>query len=110
MIRNVYEENDDIIGCVKCVVENEVVDIGPLAVDPKHQHKGIGSRLLQFSETLAPVQKLFVAECRTDLIPFYKKRGFEEAKRSPIKEVMKEKGILGVVRFDLDVIYFERRS
>lgn len=40
------------------------------------QGKGIGSRILDFAESLAQVAQMIVAECRSDLIPFYLRRGY----------------------------------
>ena len=102
----VYEENAKVLACLKVVCENNVVDIGPLAVEPKHQGHGVGTKLLEFAETFAPVQTLCVAECRTDLIPFYERRGFKEIARSPITQCYCVNGRID--RVDLQVIHFEK--
>lgn len=67
-------ESPQIIGVVKAQVDdNGVVEIGPIAVDETHQGQGVGTALLKFAESLAPVSRIGCVSCRTDLIPFYAK-------------------------------------
>ena len=74
----VYIENDKILGCVKAVINDDVVHIGPLAVCKEHQKKGIGSKIMDFTEALAKRAIVERASCRTDLISFYENRGYKE--------------------------------
>ena len=48
------------------------VDLGPLAVDPDYQGKGYGTKLMDFAESLAPIQQVGVVSCRSDVMPIYK--------------------------------------
>jgi len=58
------------------------VHIGMLAVNPSLQGRGIGKRLLHAAETQArnrwPLQRylMFVIPCRSELIDFYRRRGY----------------------------------
>ena len=47
------------------------------------QGKGIGSKIMEFCESLAKTVQIDVVSCRSDLFPFYTKRGFKEVKRVP---------------------------
>ena len=38
--------------------------------------RGIGSRMLRYVESLYPVTMVGVVSCRTDILPFYTKRGY----------------------------------
>ena len=52
------------------------------------QGKGYGSRILNFAESLAGVAQIQieVVSCRSDLFPYYVKRGFKEVRRFPAEE------------------------
>ena len=52
------------------------------------QGKGYGSRILNFAESLAGVAQIQieVVSCRSDLLPYYVKRGYKEIRRYPFEE------------------------
>jgi hypothetical protein len=50
------------------------------------QGKGIGTRILNFAESLAQIAQIEVVSCRSDLFPFYEKRGFKEIRRFPCEK------------------------
>ena len=52
------------------------------------QGKGFGSRILDFAESLAGAAQIQieVVSCRSDLFPYYVKRGFKEVRRYPFEE------------------------
>ena len=125
-------ENPQIIGVVKAQVENNVVDIGPIAVDENHQGwkisqngfilcfefsrksffsgQGIGTALLKFAESLAPISQIGCVSCRTDLIPFYAKRGYIEVGQHSINHfVDSEPSLENVTRNDITMIVMEKR-
>lgn len=74
----VYEEDNKIIGCIGVKVENDIAIIGPLAVSLNHRKQGIGTKLLDFAESLAPTAEVHRISCRTDLVDFYEKQGYME--------------------------------
>ena len=102
-------ESPQIIGVVKAQVdENGVVEIGPIAVDETHQGQGVGTALLKFAESLAPVSRIGCVSCRTDLIPFYAKRGYIKVEHAPIKNfVDSEPSLENVTRNDITMIIME---
>lgn len=70
-----YAENGEYLGVVVFEMKEDSATIFDIAVDTKHQHKGIGSRLIDF------IFKEFHATCvyaetDDDAIGFYKKYGF----------------------------------
>ena len=124
-------ENPQITGVVKAQVENNVVDIGPIAVDENHQGwkigqkvsfyalnfyakiflgQGIGTALLKFAESLAPISQIGCVSCRTDLIPFYAKRGYIEVEQHSVNHfVDSEPSLENVTRNDITMIVMEKR-
>ena len=53
-----------------------VADIGPLAVSASHQGRGLGSRILSQLEAEHPVTGVGVVSCRSDILPWYERRGY----------------------------------
>ena len=59
---------------------------------PKHissfflQGQGLGSKVLDFLEQLAPIQVVGLVSCRTDIEPMYVKRGYNLVRRDPITD------------------------
>ena len=53
-----------------------MADIGPLAVASSHQGQGLGSRILAALEAEHPVTGVGVVSCRSDILPWYDKRGY----------------------------------
>ena len=50
------------------------------------QGKGYGSQILDFAESLASIAQLEVVSCRSDLFPYYMKRGYKEVRRFPAEK------------------------
>ena len=73
---------EDLLGSVHLHYSDNQVQIGMLAVDPKHQGCGIGKQLLQTAENMAqqawPVRRFVmnVITCRLELLAYYKRRGY----------------------------------
>ena len=67
-----------IIGCVRGVSHNGVTEIGPVAVHPDYQGQGYGKQLMDVAETKGKGDKCTVGivSCRTDVIPFFERRGY----------------------------------
>ena len=107
------EESGEIVGCVFAKVQSKEDDgstfvyIGLLAVKVGNQGKGIGSKILDFVESLAPVAQMIVAECRSDLIPFYLKRGYVKTRLHPILDFIPA---TSVTRPDLKMIELEKQT
>lgn len=80
----VFVVQDVIVGCIKAKVEDDIVKIGPIAVAQSHQGQGIGSKLLEYAETLAAVSQLEIVSCQADLKSYYSKKGYKEFARSPM--------------------------
>ena len=53
-----------------------MADIGPLAVAASHQGQGLGSRILAALEAEHPMTGVGVVSCRSDILPWYDKRGY----------------------------------
>ena len=53
-----------------------VADIGPLAVSTSHQGRGLGSMILTQLEAEHPVTGVGVVSCRSDILPWYERRGY----------------------------------
>ena len=72
----------------KAVVDEatDVVEIGPIAVDPKHQGKGYGRQLLEKLEGLATHQQLKCVSCRTDILVIYQRRNYTITQSQPITD------------------------
>ena len=76
-ILNVARIEGKIVGVIGIDVQDGVADLGPIAVDPCLKGNGLGSRLLRYAESLHPITTLGVVSCRTDILPFYEKRGYQ---------------------------------
>ena len=68
-----------ILGCVRAVAHNGMMEIGPVAVHPDFQGQGYGSKLMDTVENRSNAEKctVGVVSCRTDVIPFFLKRGYK---------------------------------
>lgn len=103
----VMVENSDIMGSVTVNVQDRVGMIGPLAVNPKYQGRGLGSKLLNFAETLTGVSQVDVVSCRTDLLPFYKKRGYVEIQRYPAEDYVP---VTHLTRTGLSMVLMQKKN
>ncbi|WP_411870198.1 GNAT family N-acetyltransferase [Vulcanococcus limneticus] len=76
-------EDQEIVACVLIERRGSASSIGLLAVTPRHQGKGIGTRLLDHAEryartTLGSEQfTICVLTARTELMDFYGRRGYQ---------------------------------
>ena len=68
-----------IVGVVRGVTHNGVTEIGPIAVHPDYQGKGVGRQLMTTVESRAKGGKCTagIVSCRTDVIPFFEHMGYE---------------------------------
>ena len=89
-------EGGPIVGCIRGVIAIEedgekVCEMGPIAVDPKIQGKGYGSKIMEEMERRAVKEReitfcqLTVVNWRTDVIPFYHKKGYVDVGTKPIR-------------------------
>ena len=102
-------QDKKIIGAVKAKPNGSIVKIGSLAIDPDHQGKGYGSKLLTYVESLAPVAQLPFISCQTNLLPFYFKRGYREVRRQFISELIaSEPSLADVTRDNLELITLQK--
>ena len=81
--------NDEIVGVIAYHIpedgettNNKSIHFGPLAVSPKHQKKGIALRLIREVESIGleancEYVEISVVNFRTDILPWYKRIGFE---------------------------------
>ena len=49
---------------------------------------GYGRKLLEFAESTRPKSQVWVVSCRTDLLPWYQKRGYQEISRCPAETII----------------------
>lgn len=87
----VAREGRKIVGCVRSVSHNGVTEIGPLAVLPDYQGQGIGAKLMDAVEHRGRNDKCTVGivSCRTDVIPFFIKRGYKLMVTKSVEEMGK---------------------
>jgi GNAT superfamily N-acetyltransferase len=83
------EENRMLRGCLYLERPGERTYLGLLAVDPRHQGTGIGSRLMTFAEEHcakagARFMDLRIVNLRTENHAFYKRRGYVETGTEPL--------------------------
>jgi len=77
----IYEENNQIIGCVLLKEKENELYLGMLTVSPELQNSGIGKKLMQQAEVFAsdlglPKIVMTVITVREELISWYKRKGF----------------------------------
>ena len=70
-----------------------VADIGPLAVSASHQGRGLGSRILTQLEAEHPVTGVGVVSCRSDILPWYERRGYRTTGQVKLDKVSRQ-GVL----------------
>merc|ERR1712037_909122 len=66
------------------VKDNGSADLGPIAVSS--QGKGVGSALLAWAESNYSVTTIGVVSCRTDILPWYDKRGYKTFGEIPLED------------------------
>jgi len=88
-LKAVIDDNTTIVGSVKAYQQNDTVFIGRLAVDPKYQNKGIGTKLMISIKEIVESAKrfeLFTGHKSIKNICLYQKLGYREFKRIPIND------------------------
>ncbi len=76
----IFSNFSKILGCTRAILHNGVVEISILAVHPEAQGNGYGDKLMTAAESMGGrVEKCTVGvpSCRTDVIPFFVKRGYK---------------------------------
>ena len=61
--------------------------------------QGLGSKVLDFLEQLAPIQVIGLVSCRTDVEPMYLKRGYKIERRDLITDHVSKEHL---TRLDVD--------
>jgi GNAT superfamily N-acetyltransferase len=79
----VLDDDHGLAGCVYVEVTGELGYFGLLSVDPARQGQGHGSTLLRAAEEFCrgagcPVMEIQVVNLRTELFPYYRRRGYTE--------------------------------
>ena len=82
-------DNDELIGIVKCVLNNEYIYFSRLSVLPKNQGKGIATSLVKYLEDYDIQNNILVSKCKVrknekDNIALYSKLGYEIVKEEII--------------------------
>jgi predicted N-acetyltransferase YhbS len=77
----VAEETGELLGCVYLELRGELSYFGLLAVDPDHQGRRIGLKLIDIAESSGrdagcAVMQIRILHLRTELPPFYEKLGY----------------------------------
>jgi ribosomal protein S18 acetylase RimI-like enzyme len=84
-----YEVDNQIIGTVLLEKKGDALYLGMLTVNPLLQGAGIGKKIMEAAEIIAKEQSLAkmqmtVISVRTELIDFYKRRGYvDTGKKEP---------------------------
>jgi len=106
----VVKDNRKILGCVRAVAHNGMMEIGPVAVHPEFQRQGYGSRLMDTVENRSNAEKctVGVVSCREDVIPFFLKRGYKPVVNKSVQEMGKlypdDLGEKVITRTDIDFV------
>lgn len=80
-IFGIYDK-DELIGIVKCVLNNGYIYFSRLSVLPKNQGKGAATSLVKYLEDYAIQNNIFASKCKVrksekNNIAFYSKLGYE---------------------------------
>ena len=90
-------ESGEMVGCIRGVFSVEedgelVCECGPIATAPAMQGQGFGSHMINECERRAVAERgvkflqITVVNWRTDVIPFYHKRGFVDVGTKPFRQ------------------------
>jgi len=75
---------NEVVGVIGVDVKDDgSADLGPIAVCS--QGKGVGSALLAWAESKYPVTTIGVVSCRTDVMPWYEKKGYKTFSEIPLE-------------------------
>jgi GNAT superfamily N-acetyltransferase len=92
----VAEDSTDLVGCVYVELREHRAYLGLLSVDPPRQGSGLGRQLVIAAEDFARkagahTMDLRVISARAELLPFYRKAGYEETGAAPFAPGLKTK-------------------
>lgn len=87
----VLEGSDGLAGCVYVVINGERGYFGLLSIDPGRQKQGLGARLIAAAEDTCRKSgcremELEVVNLRTELPPYYRRFGYQEAGTRPFPD------------------------
>ena len=90
------EDAGSLVGCVYVEMREEYGYLGLLSVDPPRQGYGFGRRLVTAAEDFARqggarVMDLRVISARAELLPFYRRAGYEETGTAAFAPTLKTK-------------------
>ncbi|HJP93130.1 MAG TPA: GNAT family N-acetyltransferase [Pyrinomonadaceae bacterium] len=85
------ETDGQLNGCVYVEMRGERSYLGLLSVDPVCQHAGLGSLLMSTAENYcrergSRFMDIYIVNLRTELPPFYSRRGYVETGTTPFPE------------------------
>jgi predicted N-acetyltransferase YhbS len=85
------ETEDKLNGCVYVELRGERSYLGLLSVDPEYQQSGLGSLLMSAAEDHcrergSRFMDIYIVNLRTELPPFYQRRGYVETGTTPFVE------------------------
>ena len=70
------------------------------------QGMGYGGELLDFAESTRPKSQVYVVSCRTDILPWYEKRGYKEISRCPAESIIPQETL---TRDGLEMIKLQKQ-
>ncbi len=84
---HVLEDDTTVVGVIVLIPRAGRLDLDNVAVDPDHQHRGYGRRLIAFAEAEArrlglPEVRLYTNIAMTENLALYTRLGFEETHRA----------------------------
>jgi len=82
-------ENDELIALVKCILNEAFMYFSRLSVLPEHQGKGVATNLVNYLESYAVQNNVFVSKCKVrksekNNIALYSKLGYKIVKEEII--------------------------
>lgn len=82
-------DNDELIALVKCVLNEEFIYFSRLSVLPENQGKGVATNLVNYLESYAVQNNIFVSKCKVrksekNNIALYSKLGYKIVKEEII--------------------------
>ena len=93
---------------MKCLALTTSV-LGPLAVVPALQGKGVGKALLDYAEDKANITEVGIVSCRTDLFGFYERRGYKFTNEIPAEDTDIEE-LEKLTRPGISLKYFQKQN
>lgn len=98
VIFKVVDDLGNIIGSVRGHIKGDIFYVSKLMVHPKHQNKGIGTKLLQYIDSKYPhyIKELYTSDKSLSNLCLYEKMGYEKYKIETINN-------------DLNFIYMRKK-